>query len=197
MLIKIIKIEAPVAQQDRAADYGSAGWGFDSLQARLKREEKWMLEALKEAEKALREGEVPVGAVVVYRGKIIGRGHNQTERLKDPTAHAEMIAITAACNALQQPRLEGAEVYVTVEPCVMCTGAMILARIKKLIFGVNESKFGACGSKYNIPFDNLLNHTFEIKKGVLAEKAKELLKKFFEKKRRDGRVDEGARLEIA
>ncbi len=194
MLIKIKK--APVAQLDRAADYGSAGWGFDSLQACLN-EEKWMREALKEAELALREGEVPVGAVVVVNERIVGKGHNQTERLKDPTAHAEIIAITAACNALGSSRLEKAEVYVTLEPCVMCTGAMVLARIKKLVFGAQEKKFGACGSKYNIPFDNLLNHTFEVKKGVLEKKAKELLEEFFKKRRRDGRVDEGARLEIA
>ncbi|MEO0074784.1 MAG: tRNA adenosine(34) deaminase TadA, partial [candidate division WOR-3 bacterium] len=122
----------------------------------------WMQEALLEAQKAFAADEVPVGAVVVYENKIIGRGYNQTETLHDPTAHAEIIALSAAANYLKSWRLSNTSVYITLEPCVMCTGALILARIKRLIFGAYDTKFGACGSVYNIPHDNFLNHTFEV-----------------------------------
>ena len=143
----------------------------------------WMNEALKEAKMALAEGEVPVGAVVVHESAIIGRGHNRTEILRDPTAHAEIIALSAAAASLNNWRLNQATVYVTVEPCVMCTGALVLARIKKLVFGAHDEKFGACGSVYDIPRDGSLNHTFEVSAGVLASETKELMQDFFMKRR--------------
>ncbi len=142
-----------------------------------------MNEALKEANMALEEGEVPVGAVVVCDNAIIGRGHNRTENLRDPTGHAEIIALSAAATSLNNWRLNQATVYVTIEPCLMCTGALVLARIKKLVFGACDEKFGACGSVYNIPKDGSLNHTFEVTSGVLAEETKKLLQEFFRVKR--------------
>lgn len=146
-------------------------------------DEYWMKEALIEAKKAFEEKEVPVGAVVVADERIIGRGHNSTEKLKDPTAHAEIIALSAAANYLNNWRLNEAGVYVTLEPCLMCTGALILARIKRLVFAAHDEKFGACGSVYNIPFDARFNHNFHMIPGVKAEEAKILLRKFFEDKR--------------
>ena len=112
--------------------------------------ELYMQEALKEAQKAFAEEEVPVGAVIVHQGQIIARGHNQVERLKDPTAHAEMIAITSAANYLGTKWLNEASLYVTIEPCSMCAGALVLARIKDLCYGAPDPKTGACGSVVNI-----------------------------------------------
>jgi tRNA(adenine34) deaminase len=146
-------------------------------------DEYWMNEALIEAKKALDEKEVPVGAIVVANDRIIGRGHNSTERLNDPTAHAEIIALSAAANYLNNWRLTDASVYVTLEPCLMCTGALVLSRIKRLVFGANDEKFGACGSIYNIPFDARFNHTFEVIPRIRVEQSKALLKSFFENKR--------------
>jgi tRNA(adenine34) deaminase len=146
-------------------------------------DEYWMSEALVEAKKALAEEEVPVGCVIVANDRIIGRGHNSTERLKDPTAHAEIIALSAAANYLNNWRLNQATLYVTLEPCLMCTGALVLARIKRLVFGASDEKFGACGSVYNIPFDARFNHTFDVVSGVRAEESKLMLKTFFENKR--------------
>lgn len=144
---------------------------------------KNMFAALQEAEVALEKNEVPIGAVVVYNNKIIGKGFNQTETLNDATAHAEMIALTAASNHLQTKILEECDLYVTLEPCVMCTGAILLSRIKNLYFGTFEPKFGACGSLYNIPSDNKYNHTIKIYSGIYAEESKALLKNFFKTKR--------------
>jgi tRNA(adenine34) deaminase len=145
--------------------------------------EKWMRHALAEAQLALKKNEVPVGAVVVYEGKIVGRGHNQVESLNDPTAHAEIIAIGAASNYLNSWRLSGASLYVTVEPCVMCAGAMVLSRIDHLIFGAKDPKAGACGSLYNIVQDIRLNHQLKIIPYVLKEECGQILKEFFEKVR--------------
>lgn len=142
-----------------------------------------MSEALKEAQKALDEDEVPVGAVVVYKGKIIARGHNQVERLKDPTAHAEMLAITSAANSLNTKWLNGASLYVTIEPCSMCAGAFVLARVKDIIYGASDPKTGACGSVTNIINNKKLNHRINIKSGILKEECSSLLKEFFKKKR--------------
>ncbi len=146
-------------------------------------DEYWMNEALIEAKKALEEKEVPVGALVVVGERIIGRGHNSTEKLNDPTAHAEIIALSAAANYLNNWRLNEASVYVTLEPCLMCTGALVLSRVKRLIFGAHDEKFGACGSVYHIPFDARFNHTFDVIAGIKADDSKLLLKKFFENKR--------------
>ena len=120
-------------------------------------DEIYMSEALKEAQRAFGEDEVPVGAVVVYKGKIIARGYNQVERLKDPTAHAEMLALTSATNYLGKKWLSEASIYVTIEPCSMCAGALVLARIKNLIYGADDPKTGACGSVANIVNNKRLN----------------------------------------
>jgi tRNA(adenine34) deaminase len=146
-------------------------------------DEFYMHQALKEAKSAFAEDEVPVGAVVVHKGKIISRGHNQVERLNDPTAHAEMIALTSAANYLGSKWLSGVSLYVTIEPCSMCAGALVLARIKNLVYGADDPKTGACGSVTNIVNNKRLNHRINIKKGVLEEKCSSLLKEFFRKKR--------------
>lgn len=143
-----------------------------------------MKEALKEARKALEEGEVPIGAVVVKDEKIIGRGHNRKENLNDPTAHAEIIAITAASNSTGDWRLKGAVLYTTIEPCLMCTGAVIQARIEKVIFGARDEKFGSLGSVMNVKNGDW-NWDFEIIEGIMAEESGKILKTFFEE-RRDG-----------
>lgn len=143
----------------------------------------FMKEALKEAKKAFDEDEVPIGTVAVYKNQVIGRGHNQTEQLNDPTAHAEMIAITAAANALNSWRLNEVNIYTTVEPCIMCAGALVLARVKRIIFGAHDEKFGGCGSVFSIVNEKKLNHQIEITDGVLKEQAASLLKSFFERRR--------------
>jgi tRNA(adenine34) deaminase len=146
-------------------------------------DEFFMNEALKEAQKAFDADEVPVGAVAVYKNQIIGRGHNQTEQLQDPTAHAEIIALTAAANALNSWRLEDVDIYTTIEPCIMCAGALVLARVRKVIFGASDEKFGGCGSIFNIFSEKKLNHQVEIEQGLLKEQAAGLMKKFFAKQR--------------
>jgi len=150
----------------------------------LKKHIEFMQEALKEAEKAFSEDEVPIGAVVVYKGKIISRGHNQVELLKDPTAHAEMLALTAACNYLNAKWLSEASLYVTIEPCSMCAGALVLSRIKNLYFGTADPKAGACGSVINIINNKKLNHRIKVKSGILEAQCSSLLKEFFKKKRK-------------
>ena len=135
--------------------------------------------ALQEAEKAFERNEVPVGALVVHKGKIIGKGYNQIELLQDPTAHAEMIALTAASNYLQSRRLEDCTLYVTLEPCPMCAGAIVLARIPTLVFGAYDPKAGACGTLMNIVEDKRLNHNLHVVGGVCDRETEELLKGFF------------------
>jgi tRNA(adenine34) deaminase len=143
----------------------------------------FMHEAMKEADKAFRADEVPIGAVVVFQNKIVGRAHNQNRILKDPTAHAEMIALTQGASALESDRLAGATVYVTIEPCPMCVGAMILARIDRLVFGARETKTGACGSVVHLLADAKWNHKFKIHEGILEFEAAALLQEYFKKKR--------------
>ncbi len=138
---------------------------------------------MKEARQAMREKEVPVGAVVVFENKIIGRGHNQVETLQDPTAHAEMIAITAATNALESKWLNKASLYVTVEPCSMCAGAMVLARLKHVIYGIQELKTGAHSSLFNLLNDPRLNHRIEVTPGILEKESRRLMGEFFVKAR--------------
>jgi len=142
-----------------------------------------MNEALKEARFAAEDEEVPVGCVIVHDGRIVGRAHNQRERLKDPTAHAEIIAITQASSALERWRLSGCTVYVTVEPCAMCAGALVLARVDRLVYGAPDAKAGACGTLYNIVSDERLNHRIEVTAGVLADEASALLSDFFRRRR--------------
>ena len=146
-------------------------------------EERFMMEALKEAEKAFEKDEVPVGAVIVHEGKIIARAHNQNVMLKDPTAHAEMVAITEAASALQSERLLKADLYVTIEPCAMCAGALVLARIQRVVFGAKDLKAGACGSVMNIAHNRNLNHRISITGGILESDCRRLLQEFFKRKR--------------
>ncbi|MDD2703007.1 MAG: tRNA adenosine(34) deaminase TadA [Candidatus Omnitrophica bacterium] len=142
-----------------------------------------MREALKEARKAFDEDEVPVGAVIVHQNRIIARAHNQVERLKDPTAHAEMIVITSAANFLGTKWLNESSLYVTIEPCSMCAGALVLARVKEIIYGASDPKTGACGSIVNIAGNKKLNHRIKVFKGVLKDESARLLREFFKKKR--------------
>jgi len=138
--------------------------------------------ALEEARKAFREGEVPVGCVVVLDGRVIARAHNRTAALSDPTAHAEVLALREAGEKLGDWRLEGVSVYVTIEPCVMCAGAMVLARVKEVIYALEDEKFGAM-SLYGLASDPRLNHRFRLIKGPLGDEVRELLAEFFRDKR--------------
>jgi len=148
----------------------------------MRKHEFYMQEALREAKKASDMDEVPVGAVIVHNGSIIARAHNQIKLLKDPTA--EMIAITQAANHLQNERLIGASIYVTIEPCSMCAGAMVLARIKELFYAADDPKAGACGSIIDIANNKKLNHRVKIEKGILGQESGALLREFFKKKRK-------------
>ena len=143
-----------------------------------------MREAINQARAAAAADEVPVGAVIVFENKIIGRAHNQVRLLKDPTAHAEILAITQACGTLGAERLPEASLYVTLEPCPMCVGAMILARIERLVFGAREAKTGACGSVVHLMADGKWNHRFKIEEGLLEFESAALLQEFFKGKRR-------------
>ncbi|MFQ5570312.1 MAG: tRNA adenosine(34) deaminase TadA [Rhodothermales bacterium] len=144
---------------------------------------RWMKAALREAERAFEADEVPVGAVVVKDGQIIGRGHNLVEKLRDPTAHAEMIAVTAACETLGTKFLDGCTLYVTLEPCPMCAGALVWARLSRLVFGAFDEKAGSASTLYNIPQDHRLNHQVELISGLEADQAAALLQAFFQKRR--------------
>jgi tRNA(adenine34) deaminase len=143
-----------------------------------------MREALLEAVKAAEAGEVPVGAVVVHENRIIGRGRNQVEGLNDPTAHAEILALTAAANSLNSWRLDGATLYVTLEPCAMCVGALFNGRVSRLVFGAHDPKRGAVGSVVNLTEVERLNHHLEVSSGLLKEDSSSLLRIFFAKLRR-------------
>ncbi|MDD5618705.1 MAG: tRNA adenosine(34) deaminase TadA [Candidatus Omnitrophica bacterium] len=145
----------------------------------------FMREALKQARLAFSLDEVPVGAVVVHKDKIIARAHNQVEMLKDPTAHAEMLVLTQACNFLGNKWLLDCALYVTIEPCSMCSGALVLSRIKKIIYGAKDPKTGACGSVINIANNKKLNHHIQVKRGILEKDCSLLLKEFFRKKRKE------------
>jgi len=146
-----------------------------------------MRAALAEAAAALGADDVPVGAVAVHSGRIIGRGHNQKVRLNDPTAHAEMLAITAAATALADWRLTGCTLYVTLEPCAMCAGAILLARIDRLVFGADDPKTGACGSLHDLLGDPRANHQVAVARGVLRDECSGLLTDFFARQRRAGK----------
>jgi len=146
-------------------------------------DEYWMEMAFKEAEKAFAEKEIPVGAVVVYDNQIIGRGHNMRERLNDPTAHAEIIAITSAAATLSSWRLDNCTLYVTLEPCAMCAGAIINARIPKIVYGAYDKQAGMCGSIDNLCDLNLMNHRVIVKGGVQERKCQSILNTFFAKVR--------------
>jgi len=155
-------------------------------------DERWMESALREAEQAKKRKEVPVGAVIVHNGRIIGKGYNQIETLQDPTAHAEMIAITAAAAGLGSRRFEGCTLYVTLEPCAMCAGAIVLARIPRLVFGASDPKAGACGTLFNIVQDARLNHRVELVGGISGERCGGLLTEFFATMRGNGESGKAA-----
>lgn len=145
----------------------------------------WMAECLGEAAKAARLGEVPVGALVVHQGTVIGRGYNLRESSNDPTSHAEMIAIRQAAATLDSWRLLDCTLYVTLEPCVMCMGAIILARIPRLVFGCRDPRAGAVGSIYDLSRDQRFNHQVTVTEGVLGEVCSEILSNFFRKLREE------------
>lgn len=144
----------------------------------------FMHQALKLAETAYRNNEVPVGAVVVKDERVIGKGYNQVELLKDPTAHAEMLAISAACSTIQEKYLKGCTLYVTLEPCAMCAGALVWSKISRVVFGAMDEKAGACGTVFNISSNLKLNHQVEVIQGVLEQDSKYLLQQFFKEKRK-------------
>ena len=143
----------------------------------------WMTEALAEATQADAEGEVPVGAVIVLNDVIVGRGHNQPIQLRDPTGHAEILALRAAAGFLDNYRLPGTTLYVTVEPCLMCMGALLQARLQRIVFGCYDPKAGAAGSLYDVSNDPRLNHRVEVTAGVKEEECRGLLRQFFLKRR--------------
>ena len=143
-----------------------------------------MAEALAEARRAADEGEVPIGSVVVFDGRIVGRGRNARERLNDPTAHAEILALQEAARSLGRWRLTGATIYATLEPCPMCAGALVNARIDRLVYAVPDPKAGAAGTLFQIPTDPRLNHRVEITTGVLAQECGDLLTEFFRSRRK-------------
>ncbi len=144
---------------------------------------RYMQQAIELARKCLDAEDVPVGALVVLGGRIIGRGYNQREKLQDPTAHAEMIALTAAAAHINHWRLEECTMYVTLEPCPMCAGALVLARLPRLVYGAADPKGGACGSLFTITEDARLNHQVVTVAGVLADPCAELLREFFRRRR--------------
>lgn len=154
--------------------WGEMGW------------EAWMQEALVLAREAGARGEVPVGAVAVHEGRVVGRGANARESARDPTAHAELLAIQEAARSLGRWRLAGVTLVVTLEPCAMCAGAMVLARIDRLVYGASDPKAGAAGSLLDLTSDPRLNHRFPVERGVLAEESGEILRAFFRSRRAGG-----------
>lgn len=145
--------------------------------------EIYMNYAYKEAEKAFETGEVPVGCIIVFQNTIIAKAYNMVEALKDPTAHAEILAITSAAEYLQSRQLVGCSMYVTLEPCAMCAGAIVLSKIENVFFGAFDIKAGACGSVINITNNKSLNHMSNVMGGILDDKCREILRSFFEVRR--------------
>ena len=148
-----------------------------------KDDQRYMQIAIEQAGIAEENGDVPIGAVIVYQNQIIGKAYNQREQLKDPTAHAEIIALTQAAAFLESWRLHHCTIYVTLEPCPMCAGALVLARIERLVYGCDDPKTGAIKSLYNIVTDERLNHIIDVTSGVLAEECGRLLQHFFRRRR--------------
>ena len=157
----------------------------DSNSAFKETDERYMRLAIEQAKIAEENGDVPIGVVIVYQNQIIGKAYNQREQLADPTAHAEIIALTQAAAYLNSWRLNGCTMYVTLEPCTMCAGALVLARMDRLVFGCEDPKAGACGSLYDIVRDERLNHRMEVTSGVLADECSRILQEFFEHRRID------------
>ena len=146
-------------------------------------DEHFMKLAIEQARIAEENGDVPIGAVIVYQNQIIGKAYNQREQLQDPTAHAEIIALTQAAAALENWHLNGCTMYVTLEPCPMCAGALVLGRLDRLVYGCDDPKAGACGSLYNIVQDERLNHHLEVTSGVLQDQCRKQLQEFFAQRR--------------
>ena len=149
----------------------------------MNEDEKWMQIAIQEAIKAKKEGEVPVGAVLVKDGLLIAKAHNQPISKNDATAHAEIQLIRVAWKELQNYRLNGSTLFVTLEPCAMCYGAMVHARVKRIVYGAHDPKTGVCGSSENLINANFFNHKIHLTNGILEDKCKQLLKKFFNLRR--------------
>jgi tRNA(adenine34) deaminase len=150
-------------------------------------DQRYMRMAIDQAYIAEENGDVPIGAIIVHENRVIARAHNQRQLLNDPTAHAEMIALTQASEAVGNWRLHGCTIYVTLEPCPMCAGALVLARVDRLVFGTDDPKAGACGSLYNIVQDGRLNHRLEIVSGVLQEDCRYQLQAFFQRRRAENK----------
>jgi tRNA(adenine34) deaminase len=146
-------------------------------------DEQYMRIAIDQAKIAEENGDVPIGAVIVHKNQIIAKAYNQREQLQDPTAHAEIIALTQAAAALENWHLNGCTMYVTLEPCPMCAGALVLARINRLVYGCDDPKTGAVKNLYNIVQDSRLNHRLEVTSSVLADECSQILQEFFEKRR--------------
>lgn len=149
----------------------------------LQQHQQFMRYAFTLAEEAMEADEIPIGAVVVHNNRVVGRGYNQTEMLNDCTAHAEMIALSAASSTLQNKYLHGCTLYVTLEPCPMCAGALVWSKIDRIVFGAADPKSGACGSVFNLAANNKLNHQVEVIQGVLERDCDWILKQFFANKR--------------
>jgi len=150
-------------------------------------DEQFMRVAINAAAIAEENGDVPIGAVIVHKNQIIAKAYNQREQLKDPTAHAEIIALTQAAAASENWHLNGCTMYVTLEPCPMCAGALVLSRMDRLVYGCDDPKAGACGSLYNIVQDERLNHSLEVTAGILAEDCSAQLQEFFERRRQQNK----------
>jgi len=156
----------------------------------------FMRQAIEQARIARENGDVPIGAVIVHNNQIIAKAYNQREQLQDPTAHAEIIALTQAAAALETWRLNGCTAYVTLEPCPMCAGALVLARVDRLVYGCDDSKTGAVKSLYNIVTDGRLNHRLEVISGVLADECAKQLQGFFQKKRTEKAASKNDSIEL-
>jgi tRNA(adenine34) deaminase len=155
-----------------------------------KKDIQFMRAAIEAARIAQDNGDVPIGAVIVYKNQIIARAYNQREQLADPTAHAEIIALTQAAAAMENWRLNGCTMYVTLEPCPMCAGALVLSRMDRLVYGCDDPKTGACKSLYNIVQDERLNHHLEVTSGVLAKQCSQQLQEFFARRRQKNKNNE-------
>lgn len=154
-------------------------------------DEQFMKRAIDQAYIAEENGDVPIGCVIVHEGQVIAKAYNQREQLTDPTAHAEIIALTQAADYLSSWRLTGSTIYVTLEPCPMCAGALVLARIDRLVFGCFDPKTGSCGSIYNIVEDTRLNHIVSVTSGILGDTCSEQLSGFFKRRREEKALDKG------
>jgi tRNA(adenine34) deaminase len=162
---------------------------MDSEASPLHKHHYFMRKAFALAEQAEEAGEIPVGALVVHNGQIIGRGYNQTELLNDATAHAEMIALSAASATLENKYLKNCTLYVTLEPCPMCAGALVWSKINRLVFGASDAQAGACGTVFNLASNNKLNHKIEVIQGVMERDCEWILKQFFAQRRSSSNGD--------